>query len=243
MKNELTYSLIEKSKVKNLDIDRLFLLMDNNYNHISREIFERDLFKKDYVGILTADNQIHGFTTYAINPYNCGTEEYNILFSGDTIISPEYWGTQILMQSWFRTVGSLISQDPDKKWYWYLLSKGHRTYMYLPLFFSDYYPSPTGTKDPDYKEIIDRCSELFYGDEFYKEDGVIKFEKKVGELKEEHIQATYNKKKSTYASFFLKKNPGFYKGDELVCMTEISRENLIRNAKTFIVDGFENPLV
>jgi len=243
MKNELRYSLIEKEKVKELDIDRMFALMDENYNHVSRDIFLKDLYEKDYVGILTFDDIIHGFTTYAINPKNSGTDSYNILFSGDTIISPEYWGSQILMQSWCRTVGTLISKEPAKKWYWYLLSKGHRTFMYLPLFFADYYPSPSGTKDQSFKEVARKCSIAFYGEEYIKEEGVVVFKQKLGELKKEHIEATYAKKKSTYASFFLERNPGFHKGDELVCVTEISRENMVRSAKGFVIDGFENPII
>ena len=243
MKNELTYTLITKDKVKELDIDRMFYLMDESYDHVTRKVFEKDLFAKDYVGIMTHDGVIHGFTTYAVNPHNSGTDTYNILFSGDTIISPDYWGSQILLESWSRTVGTLLSKDPDKKWYWYLLSKGHRTYMYLPLFFADYYPSPFETKDESFKVIADKCSTLFYGDQYIREKGVVKFVENLGALKKELIEATYKKKKSTFASFFLEKNPEFYKGDELVCVSEISRENMIRNARRCVIDGIENPLI
>lgn len=241
MKNELEYRLVKKEDFGLLDFDRMYELMSNNYNHVNKENFEKDLLAKQYVGIFTLENIIYGFTTYAINPQNSGTDEYNIVFSGDTIIDPEFWGTQIMMQSWCRTVGTFLHHSSSKKLYWYLLTKGHRTYMYLPLFFSDYFPSHEGTKDPLYQSIAERCSDLFYGEKYKIEKGVIQFKEKIGELNKELAEASFNKR-STFAAFFLEKNPGFYNGDELVCLTEISVDNMIRSGKKYLIDGLENPL-
>ena len=141
MKNsKLVYSHICSKNLTQSSIERMYCIMEQNYSSISFPSFKNDLKNKQFIGLLKdIDNQIQGFTTYAINPFGLGNSEYNILFSGDTIISPPYWGSQELAKGWCTTVGGLISGNPEKKWYWFLLSKGHRTYLYLPLFFKKYY--------------------------------------------------------------------------------------------------------
>ena len=140
--SKLRYTNIFTKDLTQASLGRMFLIMEQNYSSISRISFDKDLENKQFIGVLTDNNKvIQGFTTYGINPYETGTPEYNILFSGDTIISPEYWGSQELVKGWCKTVGRLIAGSPEKKWYWFLLSKGHRTYMYLPLFFEKYYPA------------------------------------------------------------------------------------------------------
>ena len=134
--SKLRYTNILTKDLTQASLGRMFLIMEQNYSSISRISFDKDLENKQFIGVLKdTNNVIQGFTTYAINPCETGTLEYNILFSGDTIISPEYWGSQELVKGWCKTVGGLIAGSPEKKWYWFLLSKGHRTYMYLPLFF------------------------------------------------------------------------------------------------------------
>ena len=36
----------------------------------------------------------------------------------------------------------LIDTHPRAELYWFLLSKGYKTYRYLPLFFHEFHPSP-----------------------------------------------------------------------------------------------------
>ena len=69
-------------------------------------------------------------STFAVNPGGYQNKDYNILFSGDTIISGDF--IPKLVKSWCVLVAPLLHKYPNKTWMWYLLSKGHRTYMYLP---------------------------------------------------------------------------------------------------------------
>jgi hypothetical protein len=242
--SKLRYTNILTKDLTQASLGRMFLIMEQNYSSISRISFDKDLENKQFIGVLTDNNKvIQGFTTYAINPYETGTPEYNILFSGDTIISPEYWGSQELVKGWCKTVGGLIAGSPEKKWYWFLLSKGHRTYMYLPLFFEKYYPAYDKVKEADLFPIINACANNMYGESWDPSKKVIAFEKSHGELKKIHSETTFKKVKSSpHISFFLERNPGFEKGDELTCMAELNVDNMRRFAKSIVIEGMNNPL-
>ena len=219
-------------------IERLFVLMDQNYNCVSFKAFTNDLANKQLIGLLKDETgEIQGFTTFAINPCNTGTAEYNILFSGDTIIAPAFWGTQELATGWCKTVGGLIAGSPQKKWYWFLLSKGHRTYMYLPLFFEKYYPAFDKNVEDDLFPIVNSCADAMYGSSWKPQDGVIRFEESHGELKDEFSKTT---KKNKHIQFFLERNPHFYKGDELTCMADLSVDNFKRFTQNAVLEGAQH---
>ncbi|MGM0579956.1 MAG: hypothetical protein ACQETL_04715 [Bacteroidota bacterium] len=244
MNLDLSFQLVEIKDINFSSRKRMFELMFSCYNKITEDTFNTDLNKKQYVGLIKdQDNMVQGFTTFAINPNSTNESNYNVLFSGDTIIAPEYWGTQVMKYGWCKAVGSIIASDATKPWYWYLLSKGHRTYMFLPLFFKDYFPSiEPSESDDQLKKIASDISLKLYGDCWKEEEGVIRFKESQGELKEELIQASYQKKGSKFVQFFLKKNPAFYKGEELVCIAHLHPENFLRSAKDLILEGMNHPV-
>ena len=245
MKNsKLVYSHICSKNLTQSSIERMYCIMEQNYSSISFPSFKNDLKNKQFIGLLKdIGNQIQGFTTYAINPFGLGNSEYNILFSGDTIISPPYWGSQELAKVWCTTVGGLISGIPEKQWYWFLLSKGHRTYLYLPLFFKKYYPAVNKSEQADLFPIINKCADAMYGSNWKPKKKVITFDKSHGELKKIHAETTLKKVKSNvHIDFFLRRNPGFENGDELTCMTELSIDNMKRFTKNNVLEGMKYPI-
>lgn len=239
MTTKLTFNTQQVPALTPLQKERMFELMSENYHSMTREVFYRDLMNKQIVGlILDEDEVIQGFTTFAINPKGTGTETYNVLFSGDTIISPDHWGSLVMVKGWCTAVGEIIATDREKAWYWYLMSKGHRTYMYLPLFFHKYFPAVDGNDhDQMLKPIIDRVSSKLYPGNWYPDTGVIKFNSDAGALSPELGQGTYDRKNNVHVAFFLKSNPGFHKGDELVCMANLHPDNLKRSAKEYVLQG------
>ena len=236
----LSYFLIEREALTQELIDRMFSLMESNYDFVNKEAFTKDLNNKQYIGLITNElSDVVGFTTFAINPKNTGTADYNIIFSGDTILDPDHWGTQIVSKGWNVSVGLFCKSDPGKKWYWYLMSKGHRTYMYLPLFFESFYPSIVPSEvDEVLRNVADSVSSKLYGAYWQKEQGIIEFPQNQGALKNALVDDSFKKSKSPNIAFFLEKNPGFHKGDELVCITEISAANLKRSMKDYFLMGY-----
>ena len=241
----LSYHLLKVQDLSAENKNDLYRLMQQNYNAVSLDLFLSDLAKKEFAGIIKDEQGvIQGFTTFAINPNNTGTANYNIIFSGDTILDPAHWGSQIMMQGWCETVGSFIAAEPSKKWYWYLMSKGHRTYLYLPIFFESYYPAPDPSPhEAALKKIATEVSPKLFGTCWLPDEGIVRFDQSLGELKTELAQGTFQKSKSRNIGFFLEKNPGFYRGDELICIAEIHPGNMKRSAKSFVEQGMQHPVI
>ena len=244
MKNKtLQFQLITLSALKESQIERMYFLMSEHYDCVTRELFLNDLANKQWVGLLKDDgDQIQGFTTFIINPKNCNAPSYNIVFSGDTIIARDYWGTSELVRGTAYTFGQMVAMNPKKKLYWYLMSKGHRTYMYLPLFFRHFYPSYDPQRHVDLFDITDQCSKILYSDAWYAARGIVAFKEKHGQLKAELAQGAWQKRFHPHVQFFLEKNSGFDQGDELICITELHPDNALGIVRQYMLQGMKEPL-
>ena len=236
MKN-LKYKHLSCNNLNKDTISSMLILMQDNYSNITEEQFLQDLSTKQFVGLLCdEDNKVRGFTTYAVNPNQSGTENYSVLFSGDTIISPEFWGTIELIRGWCFSVAQIMKTDPNKTWYWFLLSKGHRTFMYLPLFFEQYYPQIEGNikQQADLFNLMETLAVKIYPKLYQAGTGIIRFPYEGGELKESLAQGTFDKAYKKHVNWFIQKNPYFYLGDELICLSKIDPTNMRGFAKDFL---------
>jgi len=219
--------------------NRMYAILCSNYNKTSYQQFLVDLSKKDYVVLVFDLNEtIQGFSTQAIFSQMVGTENCNILFSGDTIINPEYWGTQELVKEFVRLVGRLINADSNQKWYWFLISKGHRTYLYLPLFFKQYYPGLPEKNNEQLKPLLDSVSRKMFGEHWNPDTGLIVFPSSMGELIPELAEGSFKRKNNKHTEFFLEKNPEFYKGHELACLAPLNMENLHTRLHRYLNPNF-----
>src|SRR5205823_6261147 len=82
-----------------------------------------------------------GFSTQALLDVDvAGRRPVKALFSGDTIIDRGHWGVSALTRVWGRLALSLIDALPSTELYWFLISKGYKTYRFLPVFFREFYP-------------------------------------------------------------------------------------------------------
>ncbi|MBP6183980.1 MAG: hypothetical protein KA479_03510 [Saprospiraceae bacterium] len=237
--NLLTYTMVKNDSLNESDLAKMIHLMQTHYSHVTRNMFLHDLQGKDFVGVIRdSKGDIQGFTTFVINPKNCAGRDYNILFSGDTIIDEKHWGSQIMMKGWCTSVGTIVATDTQKPWYWYLMSKGHRTYLYLPFYFHSYYPSVNPQSDYNQlSQIADEASRILFGDDWKPNEGLIRFKEHHGALNPYLAAATFKKEKNAYVKFFLEKNPSFFEGDELVCIARLSEDNIMRSACLYFKEG------
>ncbi len=214
--------------------ERMFTLFAAAYDHVDRKAFAEDLSWKDEVILLMDDTgELQGFTTLAFNPKGFSHPKGDILFSGDTIIDPAYWGSSELVRAFCERSGEWRAES-GKKLYWMLISKGHRTFLFLPLFAKRFSPHPE-YQDAVLEEVVDTASRHLFGDAWIPERGIVRFAQSLGQLKPELVEATWQRSDKPMVRYFIERNPGFASGDELVCLTELDAENLKRVA----LRGFE----
>ena len=130
-----------------------------------------------------------------------------------------------------------LARQSDRRLFWFLISKGYRTYLYLPVFFHAFYPR-VGAPTPRFeRELIDRLGALKYPRDFNPRTGVIEFAESHGHLKPELAHVPAHRREHPHVRFFLQRNPGYVRGHELVCVAEISPANLKERARRMVLAG------
>ena len=121
--------------------------------------------------------------------------------------------------------------------FWFLISKGYRTYLYLPLFFHEFYPRVDAPTPPFERELIATLGTLKYPGDFNPATGVIEFDESHGHLQPMLADTPGHRREHPHVRFFLEANPGFARGNELVCVTEISPANMRGLARRMLREG------
>jgi hypothetical protein len=215
--------------------DAMHALMTEHYEAVPRDRFDADLARKDEVLMLhDGHGGLRGFTTLAWNPAG-ELAEGDILFSGDTIIDRSCWGSQELVRAFCRRAGEWRAAS-GRPLFWFLLSKGHRTYLYLPLFARRFHPHPE-LREPVWEELASRVARGLFGDAWRPDEGLIRFPASHGHLRRDIAATTRDRRHNPWVRFFLERNPGYADGEELVCLTEMRAGNLRRGALAAFREG------
>ena len=61
---------------------------------------------------------------------------------------------------------SLIDKYRDEPLYWYLISKGYRTYRFLPVFFREFYPRHDVATPPVEAAVLYALGRRKFGDSY-----------------------------------------------------------------------------
>lgn len=209
--------------------DELFALFRRYYGCVSRADFERDLAEKDWV-LLLRDTRgvVRGFTTMRLLEIEHRGRRTRALFNGNTIIDQGYWGDQELVRTWCTFMAGLEREDSDAKLYWFLICSGYRTYLFLPLFFHDYAPLWGAATTEHDRSLIDHLGRLGFPDDY--RDGIIHPPTPRECLREELARPDQRRLANRHVRYFVEANPGYLRGDELVCIAEFSLENTKRAA-------------
>jgi len=224
---QLTATIDHVASLTDRAIGAMFDLYDKYYAATSRPLFEADLRNKDFVVTLREPSgALAGFSTLAVIEAEVGGERLRAIYSGDTIIDHAHWGTQALAFTWIRFAGTIKAWAPERPLYWFLIVKGHRTYRYLSAFSVDFFPrwdTPTPART---RAVMDELARARFAAAYDASRGVVSFPQSRGHLKPQWALIDPDEAARPDVSFFLRSNPGYGRGDELVCLTELASGNL-----------------
>jgi hypothetical protein len=209
--------------------DRLYELFAQSYVHVDRARFERDQVEKDWI-ILLCDRSgiVQGFTTMKLYEIELLGRQVRAVFSGNTIIDPKFWGEQELVATWCRFMAKIKRQMQTVPLYWFLICSGYRTYLYLPLFFQEFFPCPEREPPEFERALLDTLGRMKFPDEY--RDGIVHVDSPRECLRPELALPRQAKTKNPHVRFFFERNPGYRKGDEMICIAEFSLTNTKRLA-------------
>ncbi len=223
--------LLPRAALSRTQRDEMFALLSRHFEGVTREQFERDLAEKNWVVEVRRDARLLGFSTLLVCDAEFDGRALTAIYSGDTIVEPEAWGSPALARTWIAAVDHLRAAFPARPCYWLLLTSGFRTYRFLPVFWREFYPRHE--TPPHARRLLDHLARARYGDCFDAASGIVRFPKPQrlrGQLREVPAGRTAD----ADIALFLTRNPDHADGDELACLTEISEANLTSAGRRMI---------
>jgi hypothetical protein len=207
--------------------DDMFRVFSAHYDLVSRSLFESDLAGKTEALILKDQcGRLVGFSTLQLWDEDFEGERLRILFSGDTIIDSACWGTQALAFNWIRRAGAIRAEAPERRLFWFLIVKGHRTYRYLPTFAIQFHPDWRQAGPPFLQRLAHHLGRRRFGEDYDAEAGVVHFAAPRGQLAAAVAEPDGREAARADVQYFLARNPNYRTGDELVCVCELCEGNL-----------------
>ncbi len=207
------------------ELQQMLTLMQSYYEGVHPSEFYSDFSEKHWVITLRKHSgEVCGFSTQVLLPVP-GFSDSLALFSGDTIIAEAYRGRNNLAGLWGRLALEQIDLFPDKKLYWFLISKGYKTYRYLSLFFEEYYPKQGVVIPPNYLSVIHRLAEWKFGNRYDAESGIVRATEHGCHLRPDVAPVLNHRLRDPTVTFFVESNPGHTLGDELCCLAPLNRQN------------------
>jgi hypothetical protein len=235
----LAGSVVTRGSLTAAERNQMYGLLATYFVDTERARFETDLAEKEAVVLLrdVKTGEIQGFSTFMRIEIQIDKSEVVAFFSGDTIVARKYWGETILSRLWSRTVfaeADLIQAErPSTRVYWFLICSGYKTFRFLPVFFREFYPNPAGSTPPGMQQILNTLGKTKFGDQYDSASGVVRLHS-AARLRSGVADVTEQRMRERVVAFFASKNPGHAEGDELACITEISRLNLTRAGERMV---------
>jgi len=222
----LTSAAIPCADLTQADVQAMFRIFSESFDGATPDIFERDLRSKNWAILLRdgASGELEGFSTFALYETGFDGQPLSVVYSGDTIIRPAYWGTPELPRSWIKTVIEK-SATMIQPLYWLLISSGYKTYRFLTVFYKEFYPRCDNPTPPEMQALMDHLATERFGAEYHPELGVVRFAAGATPLRDGVAEVTDERLRDPHVAFYIARNPGHVHGDELVCLTRVHPDN------------------
>lgn len=235
--NPLSYDIMKTEIIKTerlTENDRkaLYGLFEQYYENTNYDRFLNDLREKHWLIRMMDESRLAGFSTQQLIKLPVGKTMMRFLFSGDTIVHPDYWNRSHLAGA-FGHLFKNILMDSCEPFYWFLISKGFRTYRFLPVFFKEYFPAHHGN-NKELKPFLDAIALFKFPQNYNSSSGCIEPEMDKDFLNARMAPVPQGKLKDPHTKFFLQQNPEYRTGAELACIAPLTEENLTGCGKRVI---------
>lgn len=214
MTSSIQAEIWRTARMHDADKAAMEMLYRTYFTGAEEDAFHKDLKAKDLVILLRSSAGICGFSTIKL----LTVSGINVLFSGDTIVD-EPSRCQTGLAGAFGHVMKMLANDfQGFEFFWFLISKGARTYRFLPTFFRRYIPG--ANDDPELTAKLHIIASGMFPNEFNPATGILHFHGNKDRLINDALRM------DRHSVFFRQKNPNWQSGDELCCLAPLSLDNL-----------------
>jgi len=206
-------------------LEAMHALMDRHFSGVDPFRFVRDLRDKHRIVVVEDDEgQVRGFTTLRFWDATVDGRRIQVVCSGDTIVDTSARWNTALAQGWLEAVMRGRSSRPGLPLYWLLICSGYRTYRYLPVFFREFWPRHERLTPPTVDRLMRGLAADLWGQCYEPADGIVRFANPQV-LRAGTAWPARGRRRDPHVEFFLRRNPGHFRGDELVCLAPVDESN------------------
>jgi hypothetical protein len=233
----LTARVVARADLSAATIDAAFALFASVYEGTDRARFVRDLGEKQWVVLLhdRESGALRGFSTVLLRDLVTSRGPAKMFFSGDTVVHPAYWGQKVLQLATARLLLSLKLREPRRPLYWFLISKGYRTYLLLANNFPRSIPRDATPEDRELRALLNEVAHERFGDAYDASTGVIRNCGAHEYVRTGVAPVSESALRSRHVRFFVEQNPDHAAGDELACLAVVRIRDLTRAMARFTV--------
>lgn len=219
----------------------MYNLFIKYYDNVNFDDFSRDLDKKEHAIIMreNGSDAIVGFSTLAVIVlYHNGRKNVGI-FSGDTVIDKKYWGYTAIHTVFIKYLVIQRIRHFASRVYWFLITKGYKTYLLMANNWSNYFPRYDKEYDPAVKSLTKCFCESLYPGVYDDATGLLTFGNEYQKLKQDVAEIDESmREKYPKIAFFEAANPTWREGTELPCLGEIDWPTIFKRSFAFFTRRF-----
>jgi hypothetical protein len=225
-RRRLVASTVPVADVDAATRDAAYALFSAAYDGADRGRFDRDLAAKQLLILLRerTSGALKGFSSVALESLGGGT----LVFSGDTAIDPEYWGTKQLQREFSRLLLRLKLRRPHRRVYWLLLSKGYKTYLMLVRSCPRSVPRHDRPEAAELRRLLDEATARRFPSQYDPSRGTVRYEPPRERVRAGLAGVDERLLADPHVRFFMERNPRHAEGEELACLAEIGLDVPIR---------------
>lgn len=234
-RKQLVARTVPVSRIDRTLMDDAYALFAESYAGADRARFERDLADKQRI-ILLFDRHtgvLKGFSTVRIERIRA-PRVATVIFSGDTVIDRDYWGQKQLQRAFTRILLAQKLRAPHRPLYWFLISKGYRTYMLLANAFPHAVPRYDRADDVTLRTVLDALAARRFGAQYDSATSIVRMAADHERVREGLAPITQRHLASPHVCFFVARNPGHANGDELACLADVRLVDIARVAARLV---------
>ena len=220
------------SRIADIDVHairQMYAVFSQYYENTTWDIFLSDLSKKTGAFVMrNAGGRVVGFSTVMTTDIQVNGRKVRGVFSGDTIIERAYWGSRALVFAFFRFLIAEKVSHPLRPVYWFLISKGFKTYLLLANNFFTFYPRADGQGE-HLADIVDAYCEQLFPAYYDRERRILDFGHDYQPLRGDVAEISERMRAENEAiRFFEDCNPEWRRGTELPCVGEFGWSDLAK---------------
>jgi hypothetical protein len=214
--------------------DAMWRLFEVSYAGAKRADFERDLSEKEHVIVLKDEARaLQGFSTLL----RLEDQGACAVFSGDTIISPGFWGQTALQRAFIWYLMAQRLKRPAVPVYWFLITKGYRTYLLISRYFPNHWPRHDAPFPEAERALLDALCRRKFGAAWDPASGLLRYAGAGAEavrLAEALADVPKRLHDDPDVRFFLDTNPRWAEGDELCCLARADDAFVEKTTRIFL---------